>query len=84
MSFLSFLGKLFGNKSEKDLKEIQPILDNILAEEPALKDLSNDELRDKINKIRLNIKESVAENENKIAQLKEQIEATAIEKRQPL
>ncbi|MGN1172935.1 MAG: preprotein translocase subunit SecA, partial [Muribaculaceae bacterium] len=84
MSFLSFLGKLFGNKSEKDLKEIQPILDKILAEEPALGALSNDELRDKITQIRFGIKSAVADNEAKVAELKVKIEETPVEKRQPL
>ncbi|MGM9844518.1 MAG: preprotein translocase subunit SecA [Muribaculaceae bacterium] len=84
MSFLSFLGKLFGNKSEKDLKEIQPILDKILAEEPALGALSNDELRDKITQIRFGIKSAITDNEAKVAELKVKIEETPVEKRQPL
>ena len=42
MSVLSFLGKIFGNKSQRDLKEIQPIIDKINAIGPTLKDLTND------------------------------------------
>ena len=45
MSVLSILNKLFGNKSQRDLREIQPIVDQINALGPDMKKLSNDELR---------------------------------------
>lgn len=45
MSFTSILNKLFGNKSQRDLKEIQPIVDQINALGPKMKELTNDELR---------------------------------------
>ena len=44
---LNILKKLFGDKSAKDLKEIQPIVDSILAAEPAIQALSTNELRAK-------------------------------------
>lgn len=55
MSFTSILNKLFGNKSQRDLKEIQPIVDQINALGPKMKELTNDELRDTITNIKRNL-----------------------------
>ena len=51
MAFSSFLSKIFGNKSQRDLREIQPILEKIKAEIPKLTTLSNDELRGVITNV---------------------------------
>ena len=45
-SFLNILGKLFGNKYEKDIKQINPIVDQINLEFEKIKKLDNDQLRD--------------------------------------
>ena len=50
MGFNNFLKKIFGNKSDRDLREIQPIVDQINAIYPTLAKLSNDELRDRVQK----------------------------------
>ena len=63
MSFTSFLSKLFGNKSQRDLKEIMPIVDKIKALGPQMESLSNDELRDAINQVRQSIAESTSKFE---------------------
>ena len=84
MSFLSFLSKIFGNKSEKDLKEIQPILDKILEAEKDLPNISNDELRDKISQIREDISASILQDQEEVARIKEEVELTEPSKRQPL
>ena len=42
MGFNDFLKKMFGNKSQRDLREIQPIVDKINAIYPTLANLSND------------------------------------------
>ncbi|MGN6638595.1 MAG: hypothetical protein ACTHJ8_06760, partial [Mucilaginibacter sp.] len=44
---LEFISKLFGNKSERDVKSIQPIVENIKEEFSKLNGISNDELRAK-------------------------------------
>ena len=41
------VSKLFGTKSDRDLKDIQPILDSVLEAFPKLGNLSNDQLREK-------------------------------------
>ena len=84
MSLNSFLSKIFGNKSQRDLKEIKPTIDKINAIGPTLKDLTNDELRGKIQTVRDDIAAATRDNENAVAELKAQIEDLPFDKRQPL
>lgn len=84
MSFTSFLSKLFGNKSQRDLKEIRPIVDKIVALGPVMKELSNDELRAKIAEVRQALADSTAEDQNTINELKAKIEELPFDQRQPL
>ena len=84
MSLNSFLKKIFGNKSTRDLREIQPIVDAIKAQYETIKDLSNDELRQKIADVRADIKAATAQDEQIIAETKEKIEAIPFDERQPL
>ncbi|HBI59063.1 MAG: preprotein translocase subunit SecA [Duncaniella sp.] len=84
MSFLSFLTKVFGDKSTRDLKEIEPIVKKIEAEGPAMKALSNDELRQRITDVRTSIKEAVSPYETEIAELKVKVEELPFDERQPL
>ena len=75
MGFNDFLKKMFGNKSQRDLREIQTIVDKINAIYPTLANLSNDELREKITNIRAALKQSTAEKRAEIDSLKKEIEA---------
>ncbi|MDE5745904.1 MAG: preprotein translocase subunit SecA, partial [Paramuribaculum sp.] len=84
MSLNSFLSKIFGNKSQRDLKEIRPIVDSIIALGPELQQLSNDELRNKITAVRTDIKNAIAEDEKAILEKKEKIETLPFDERQPL
>ncbi len=84
MSLNSFLSKIFCNKSQRDLKEIRPIVDSIIALGPELQQLSNDELRNKITAVRTDIKNAIAEDEKAIVEKKEQIETLPFDERQPL
>ncbi len=84
MGFNEFLSKLFGNKSQRDLKEIQPYIDKIKAVEPTIVALSNDELRGKSAAIRQRIVDFVAVERGRVAALREQIEATEIERREAI
>ena len=43
--FTKSVSKIFGTKSDRDLKEIQPIVKDILVEYAKLSRISNDELR---------------------------------------
>lgn len=84
MAFSSFLSKIFGNKSQRDLREIQPILDKIKAEIPKLTSLSNDELRGVITKVRDDIRQAIAADNEFITNTKKEIETLPFDKRQPL
>lgn len=84
MGFNEFLTKLFGNKSQRDLKEINPYVEQIKAVYPTIQALSNDGLRDKSLELRKRVQDYVAAEKNKIEELKQQIEGLDIEQREPL
>ena len=84
MSFNKFLQSLFGNKSTRDMKLIQPIVEKIKAEYPNIQALSNDELRAKSKEIQKYVQEYANEEKAKIAELKAKIEETPIDEREPL
>jgi preprotein translocase subunit SecA len=72
---LGFLSKVFGgNKSEKDIKNIMPIVAEINRHFAAYNSLTNDELRAKTVEFRTRIKDHLAETDAKIAQLNQQAE----------
>lgn len=84
MNFNSILSALFGNKSTRDRKMIQPLVDKVKEAYPAIKALSNDELRAKSKEIQAYVQNSVSEQKKRIAELKEQIEKTPIDEREPI
>ena len=84
MSFTSFLNKIFGNKSQRDLKEIQPIVDKIKALGSKMQGLSNDELRETIANVRKSLADSIAADENAITEIKAKIDDLPFDERQPL
>lgn len=63
-----------GSKSERDVKEIQPFVDEILRVYPTLKTLSNDELRNKTVEFRKTISDYIRAEEEEIATLKAEAE----------
>ena len=65
MGFNDLLKKLFGNKSQRDLKEIEPYIQKIKAISPELEKLSNDELRHRIDMVKQHIQDSVADDRNR-------------------
>ena len=70
-SFLNILGKLFGNKYEKDIKQINPIVDQINLEFEKIKKLDNDQLRDKTIDLKKQIQDFTSVEKIEIKQLKE-------------
>ncbi|MBD5234384.1 MAG: preprotein translocase subunit SecA [Bacteroidales bacterium] len=84
MSFTSFLKKVFGDKSTRDLKAITPILEQIKAKKPEMEKLTNDELRQCITDVRADIAAATKADNDAVAQLREEVESLAFEKRQPL
>jgi len=84
MSFLNVLNKLFGNKSQRDLKEIQPIVDKINAIGSELKSLTNDQLRNRINDIRQVLSDATKSDEEAVAEIRSKVEDLPFNERQPL
>ena len=77
MSIINSILKAFvGDKSEKDVKAIQPLVTKIKSFESALQALSHDELRDKTAQFKLKIQQARAEKDAKIASLKQDAEQT--------
>ncbi|RZK60492.1 MAG: preprotein translocase subunit SecA [Pedobacter sp.] len=67
---LGFLAKIFGSKSERDIKALQPLVQQINEEYAKLSSLSNDELRAKTTEFKATIAEALAEIDTKIADIK--------------
>jgi len=84
MGLNSILSKLFGSKSQRDLKEIMPFIEKIKAIYPQVEQLSNDELRNRLQGVRLEIQQTVSDERERIATLKQSIDATPIEHRDKL
>ena len=71
---LNFISKLFGNKSERDVKSIMPLVEKVKAEYAKLDGISNDELRAKSIGFKQIITTALAEIDAEIAAIKEQTE----------
>ena len=75
---LSAIGKFFGNKSDKDIKEIKPKIEKINEEYSKLNSLTHDELRNKTNLFKSRIQDAVKKEKNDIEALKEKAETAEI------
>ena len=84
MGFNDFLKKIFGNKSQRDIKEVEPYIKKIKAIYPTLENLSNDELRLRIDVVKQNLRDRVAPERARIATIKAEIETIDYDKRAPL
>ena len=84
MGFLNILQSLFGNKSSRDMKLIQPIVESVKAVYPEIEALSHDELRAKTKEIQKKVQDSAKEEKAKVAELKSKIEQTPIDERKPI
>ena len=84
MNFNKFLQSLFGNKSSKDMKLIQPLVEKVKEAYPEIKALSNDELRARTKQLQKYVQDSANEEKTKIAELKAKIEDTPIDERESI
>lgn len=71
---LKILGKLFGSKSERDIKQLRPLVEKIKAEYDQLQVLTNDELRGKTFAFKARINEFLADLDGEISALKAEAE----------
>ena len=84
MNLNKILQSLFGNKSTRDMKLIQPLVEKVKATYDEIKALSNDQLRAKTKEIQAHVQNAAKEQKEKIAELKAQIEETPIDERESL
>src|SRR5574344_1299224 len=84
MSFNEFIGKLFGNKATRDMKEIQPWVEKIKQAYPKYEGLSNDELRSSVVEIKKRVSDFVIPEKTRVAELKSKVEDTELEDRAEL
>ena len=82
MGLNDLLTKLFGNKSQRDLKEITPYVDKVKAVYPSIEKLTNDELRAKTEEIKQRIQDFVAEERAEVNELRSTIEGKELEERE--
>ena len=82
MNFNKFLVSLFGNKSSRDMKTIQPIVEKVKAAYADIQKLSNDELRAKTKEIQKYVQDAGKEQRDQIAELRAKIEDTPIDERE--
>ncbi|MBL0128962.1 MAG: preprotein translocase subunit SecA [Flavobacteriales bacterium] len=69
------LKKVFGDKYDRDLKEVMPLVTLAIEAFAKLDGLSNDELRGRTDGLRARIKERIQANDDRIAELRAEIDA---------
>ena len=74
MSFTDVFKKLFGTKADRDMKAIRPTLDKVLEAYKEIDKLTDDELRARCQALKDRIKAAIAQDENRIAEIKEELE----------
>ena len=82
MGFNEFLSSIFGNKSTRDMKEIQPWVDKIKAAYPEVAKLDNDGLRAKTEELKEYILNSASKERAKADELRAGIESVELEDRE--
>ena len=75
MALVDIIKKVFGTKSERDMKQVRPILEKVLAAYESIDKLSNDELRAKAEDLKRRIREVEEPFEKRIAEIKDQLES---------
>ena len=74
MALVDIIKKVFGTKSDRDMKQVKPILDKVLAAYESIDRLSNDELRAKTEELKKKLRDGEAPFEKRIAEIKEELE----------
>ena len=81
MNFNKFLRSLFGDKSSRDMKLIQPLVEKVKAVYPEVQKLDNDQLRQRTKEIQRQVQDSAQKQKEEIDKLKATIEDTPIDER---
>ena len=81
MNFNKILKSLFGDKSSRDMKLIQPFVEKVKAQTPKVEKLDNDALRARTQEIRQQVQAAANEQKAEIEKLKATIEETPLDER---
>ena len=81
MNFNKILKSLFGDKSSRDMKLIQPLVEQVKAVYPEVQKLDNDALRQRTKTLQQQVQNSANEQKKRIEELKATIENTPIDER---
>ncbi|HEY7402952.1 MAG TPA: preprotein translocase subunit SecA [Candidatus Angelobacter sp.] len=71
------LAKVFGTSNERAVKKIQPLVNEINALEPQMKQLTDEQLRAKTQEFRAKVKERLKEVEEEISQITEELKKSS-------
>ena len=74
MAISDILKKLFGSKADRDMKEVKPVLDQVLAAYETIDKLSNDALRARTEELKAKLRACEAPFENRIAEIRVELE----------
>ena len=74
MGFTDLFKKVFGTKAERDLKQLKPMLNKVLAAYENIDKLSDDELRERCEALKAKIQAAIAADEKRIAEIKTELE----------
>ena len=74
MSFADVFKKIFGTKADRDMKAIKPTLDKVLEAYKTIDTLDDDALRARCQALKDKIREAIAADEARVAQIKEELE----------
>ena len=74
MGFTDLFKKVFGTKAERDLKQLKPMLNKVLAAYETIDKLSDDELRERCEALKAKIQAAIAADEKRIAEIKAELE----------
>ena len=81
MNFNGILRALFGDKSSRDMKKIQPFVEKVKAESPKIEALDNDALRARTQEIRKYVQAAANAQKEEVEKLKATIEGTPLDER---
>ncbi len=84
MGLNDIISKIFGNKAQRDMKEINPIVKKVQDAYANIAKLTNDELRNKTKELEKRIKEYVAEEQTEIERLKAGMEEIDLDQRESI
>ncbi|MGM9737019.1 MAG: preprotein translocase subunit SecA [Candidatus Cryptobacteroides sp.] len=75
MALVDIIKKVFGTKSDRDMKKVKPLLDKVLAAYETIDKLTNDELRAHSGELKRRLREVEEPFESRIAEIKAQLES---------